>query len=85
MVRAVLISVLVLSVVCMVPPLMGAGHAATGHLHHGVTVSCATCIGPESIAWDFFLLSLLGIAMLMLPAMPPLPPLRVQFPVPRAR
>ena len=84
MVRAVLITVLVLSVVCMVP-LMGADHVSAGHIHHGATVSCATCIGPESIVWDFFLLSLLGLAMLMLPAVPPLPPLRVQFPVPRAR
>jgi hypothetical protein len=82
--RLVLIGLLVLAVICMVP-LMGAEHVTAGHLHHGAAVSCATCIGPESIVGDFFLLSLLGIAMLILPAVPPLPPLQVQFPVPRAR
>jgi hypothetical protein len=84
MARFLIIGLLVLSVVCMVP-LMGADHVTAGHLHHGVTVSCATCIGPESIVGGFFLLSFLGIAMLMLPAVPPLPPLRMQFPVPRVR
>ena len=82
--RLVLIGLLVLSVACMAP-LMGADHATVGHIHHGAAVSCATCIGPESIVGDFFLPSLLGLAMLMLPAVPPLPPLRVQFPVPRVR
>jgi len=84
MARFLIIGLLVLSVLCMVP-LMGADHVNAGHLHHDATASCATCIGPESMAGEFFLLSLLGIAILILPAVPPLLPLRVQFPVPRAR
>jgi hypothetical protein len=84
MTRFLMIGLLVLSVVCMVP-LMGSDHATAGHLHHAASSPCATCMGPESFVGDFFLLSLLGIAVLMLPAVPPLPPLRVQIPVPRTR
>jgi len=84
MFRMVLICLLVLSVVCMVP-LMGAGHAATGHLHHDASASCATCIGPESIGMVVFLLTLLGLSPLMIPLAPPRPPVRNQFHPPRAR
>ena len=69
MVRVAIVGVLVLLVLCMVP-LMGAGHSATGHFHHGATASCATCIGPESSGMFVFLLTLLGLSPLLIPAAP---------------
>jgi len=68
MARLVLIGLLVLSVVCMVP-LMGAGHAATGHLHHDASASCATCMGSTSLLVFVFSLALLGLLALLVPAM----------------
>ena len=82
MARLLLICVLTLSVVCMVP-LMGADHAASGHLHHGDSVSCATCMGPESIIGVVVLLTLLGLLTVMIPVTPLLAPLKDQFHPPR--
>jgi len=84
MVRVAIVGLLILSVLCMVP-LMGIDHATAGHLHHGATASCATCIGPESIGMVVFLLTLLGLSPLMIPSAPPRPPVRNQFHPPRAR
>jgi hypothetical protein len=84
MVRVTIIVVLVLSVVCMVP-LMGIDHATAGHLHHGATASCATCIGPESIGEVVFLLTLFGLSPLLMPITPPRPPVPNQFHPPRPR
>mgnify|MGYP001582112687 CR=1 len=84
MARFLFIGLLILSVACMVP-LMGAGHSATGHFHHGATASCATCIGPESIGMVVFLLTLLGLSPLMIPSAPPRPLVRGLFHPPRTR
>ena len=80
--RLTLVGLLVLSVVCMTP-LMGTGHTTTGHLHHDASASCATCMGTQSGIGEFFLLAVLGLATLMIPNAPPLPPIRDQFPPPR--
>jgi len=84
MVRVAIVGVLVLLVLCMVP-LMGVDHTTAGHFHHGATASCAPCIGPESIGMFVFLLTLVGLSPLMIPAAPPRPPVRNQFRPPRVR
>jgi len=82
MLRCLFIGILILSVFCMVP-LMWAGNADGGHIHHGASASCGTCMGPESFLGELFLLTVIGIALLMIPASPPLPAIRRQFPPPR--
>jgi len=84
MVRLLLIGLLALSIACMVP-LMGTGHAETGHLHHDATASCATCMGSEPSLGDLFLLTMLGFSVLMVPARPPSAPVHGLFHPPRVR
>jgi len=84
MLKVVVMSLLVLSMVCMVP-LMGTGHTVSSHLHHDASVSCATCMGPESVAESIFFLTILGTTSLMTLAALPLPPIREQFHPPRVR
>lgn len=84
MVRVLLIVVLVLTVVCMVP-LMGADHTASGHLHHSLSTSCDTCLGPDAVSGVFFFFSSLGLLILMIPAAPLLIFVGDQFHPPRGR
>lgn len=81
MTRILFIIALVLSVICMVP-LMGAGHST--HLHHGASVSCATCMGPEPYPEVVFLLPLVGLLMLTASLSPLLIRTRNQFHPPRS-
>ena len=84
MARLILISLLVLSVLCMVP-LMGIDHATAGHLHHGASASCATCLGLETFSASLFLLALVGLSLLMIPVPPPRVQVRGLFHPPRVR
>ena len=80
MARMFLITLLALSIVCMTP-LMGA--YGPHHLHHGASVSCATCLGPEVANEVFFLLTLLGMLTVMIPVAPLLALVKNQFHPPR--
>ena len=80
MARILLIVLLAFSVVCMVP-LMGANDIH--HLHHGASVSCATCMGSEVASDVFFLFTLLGLLTVMIPVAPLLALVKNQFHPPR--
>ena len=82
MTRILLIAALTLSVICMVP-LMGTGY--TTHLHHGASVSCATCMGSEPQPKMVFFSSLVGLVTLSLPSAQLLIRTRDLFHPPRAR
>lgn len=69
MMRIILICVLALTVVCMVP-FMGASDTASGHLHHSLSTSCASCLGPDAVNGVFFFLASLGLLILMIRATP---------------
>lgn len=84
MVRVLLIFVLALTLACMVP-FMGASDTASGHLHHSLSTSCATCLGPDAVSGVSFFLSLLGLLTLMLPVAPLLNFVGDQFHPPRGR
>jgi len=83
MIRLVLISLLIFSVLCMVP-LMGSHHGVS-HLHHDASASCSTCMGPAAMTRVIFLFNLLGFVALMIPATPPLGSLPEHLHPPRAR
>ena len=80
MARILLIALFTFSVVCMVP-LMGANDLH--HLHHGASVSCATCMGSEVSSGVFFFLTLLGLLTVMIPVAPLLALVKYQFHPPR--
>ena len=82
MVRWILISLLLLSLLCLVP-MVGAGHSLSGHFHHGMSVSCATCVGATPLMDAAFILTLLGLATILIPVTPPLAPVRKLFHPPR--
>jgi hypothetical protein len=65
--KIVLIGVLAILVSCMVP-LMGPPANASGHLHHGASASCATCMGSVELLVIVFSLALLGLSPLLMPA-----------------
>jgi hypothetical protein len=65
--KTILIALLTVLVVCMVP-LMGPHANASGHLHHGASASCATCMGSISILAFVFSLASLGLLALLMPA-----------------
>lgn len=83
MIRLVLISLLIFSVLCMVP-LMGSHHGVS-HLHHDGLASCSTCMGPAAMTQVIFLPHFLGFVVSIIPATPPLGLLSEQFHPPRAR
>lgn len=56
----------------MVPIMMGSGQYHSGHLHHDDTASCATCLASGDVLMLFFLLSLQGLATLVVPLLPEL-------------
>ena len=66
MVKLIFIGVLTVLVICMIP-LMGP-HASSGHLHHGASASCATCMGSISLLAFVFSLALMGPLTLLMPA-----------------
>lgn len=82
MTRILLIIALALSVICMVP-LMGAGHSI--HLHHGASVSCATCMGSEPLPEVVFLLPLIGLLTLSATLAPLVIRTKTLFHPPRSR
>lgn len=82
MTRILFIIALALSVICMVP-LMGIGHST--HLHHGTSVSCATCMGSEPYPEVVFLLLLVGLLTLNVALSPLLIGTRNLFHPPRFR
>ena len=81
MTRILLIIALALSVICMVP-LMGSGH--TTHLHHGASVSCATCMGSGTQQQVVFPLPLVGLLKLSIFVVPLMIHVKDQFHPPRA-
>lgn len=82
MTRILLITALTLSVICMVP-LMGT--ESTTHLHHGASVTCATCMGSEPQPEVGFFSSLIGLVTVSGPTAPLMIRTRDLFHPPRAR
>jgi len=81
MIRLFLISLLIFSLLCMVP-LMGSQHGVS-HVHHGASASCSTCMGAWASSEWISLLSLLGFVTLIISTTLPLAPLPVLFHPPR--
>lgn len=76
----------VLSLICFVP-LAGSDHTTAGH-HHGTSTSgasssCATCVGPMSLAGDTVRFAVLGFLVAMNPNALPQTPLKTLFHPPR--
>ena len=84
MTRLFIISLLIFSLFCMVP-LMGTHHSDFGHLHHDVSTSCSTCMGPVAMIGATYPFTLFGFVALMSPVTPLLGSVPEQFHPPRAR
>lgn len=79
--QVVIIGFLSLLVLCMVP-LMGSTISG-GHLHHGASSSCATCMESIPPPLVTFLLTVLGFVTTMLLVLPALVASRSPFHPPR--
>jgi len=82
MLKMLIIGFLALLLLCMVPLMGGISHSG-GHLHHGASASCASCMGSVDLPFAIFLLTFLGSATFMLLLSPPLVPSRSPFHPPR--
>ena len=82
MVKILLLGLLCLSVLCMVP-FMGSHHLGSDHLHHDASVSCSTCMGSTAMNMVGFVLQLMGLSSLLIPAAPLLNLVVEQFHPPR--
>ena len=84
MAKLFVLTLLCLSVLCMIP-LMGSHHLASDHLDHDVSISCSTCMGSAAMIMVGFLLTLLGLSSLIIPAATLLTLVVDQFHPPRMR
>jgi hypothetical protein len=82
MFRLFFISLLIFSVLCMVP-LMGSHHGVS-HLHHDASTPCSTCMGTTAMLPVFVGLAFVGVALSMRALFPPAAPAHLPFHPPRS-
>ena len=81
-IKVVLIGFLSLVLLCMIP-IMGSTPHHSGHLHHDVSTSCATCMASVDVPLIFLAQSLVGVAISAVPVLPNLLAPRALFHPPR--